>query len=186
MKNTQATGRRAQPCKLQGKSDPPIDHARTHIAAFKRLFSPPSAPPPAVAAAAGVRPPHSFFFVGDTQAHLMNVTSPSKPPVPEWNFSHPYSFAPAVSRLMAAVLSVVLEAFDSKHVFWCAGNHDGPEDATFCSEEPHVQEASLAWGQSLVSARVVNNQLNRTYESLNTTSNTTNTMNQIDFFLQTG
>ena len=153
------------PCLLQGKSDPPIDHVVTHFEKWDEL-----APKPQPGAA-----PHSFFFVGDTQAHLMNFTNQDGAPNStechkynpidgmEWaGFAPSYQMAPAVTALMTHILSeLVLPRFDSRHVYWAAGNHDGPEDTCFCSDDPSVQAVSLAWARPLVAAGVVDNRLNR-------------------------
>jgi hypothetical protein len=135
-----ATGLHPLPCRLSGKNDPPIEHAATHFDAFRRLH---------VSSAAGA-PPRSFFFPGDTQAHLFNY-SIGKTGKQEWNFTQPYSEASAISRLMTSVLELVLQKdnFAAEHVYWAPGNHDGPEDATFCSSDPAVVECSLAWCEKL-------------------------------------
>ena len=62
--------------------------------------------------------PKSFFFSGDTQAHLFNFTI-GVTGKPEFNFSQPYSEAGAISTLMTAVLHLVLQKdnFEAEHVY---------------------------------------------------------------------
>lgn len=174
-----ATGLRPLPCNLAGNKDPPIGHAVSHFEAFQRLHPPPATLPETVAA-----PSNSFFFIGDTQAHLMNFTNHDGDPgsaerkkynpLPgglEWNtFSPSYRMAPAVGALMTKILSLVNSHFASEHVYWGAGNHDGPEDKVFCSNDSSVQEVSLAWARPLVAAGIVDNKLNRTYAGDATTT----------------
>jgi hypothetical protein len=167
-----ATGLRTMPCTLSGKSDPPLDHATTHFEAFDRLQ--PVLPGDA---------PRSLFFSGDTQAHLFNWTmlglrrSASQPF--EFNFSQPFSMPAAISALMHQVFTMFIPRhFQPEHVYWGPGNHDGPEDCTFASNENHVQAASLAWARELVEAGIVTNDLGRTYEN--------GTRDQLGFFMETG
>jgi hypothetical protein len=94
---------------------------------FQDLHPPPSAEQQ--------QPEHSFFFVGDTQAHLMNFTNLNGPPgsverkkqnpLPgglEWGmFAPSYRMGPAVGALMTRILTLVGSHFASEHVYWAAG-----------------------------------------------------------------
>jgi hypothetical protein len=159
----------------------------SHFEAFQRLHP-----------AAG----NSFFFIGDAQAHLMNFTNQNGAPgsaerkkynpLPgglEWGgFAPSYRMAPAVGALMTKILSLAVSHFDSKHVYWAAGNHDGPEDKVFCSSDSSVQEVSLAWARPLVAAGVVDNMLNRTYagDAATASAEAGAGLDQVGFFLRTG
>ena len=171
-----ATGTHALPCNLTGKSDPPIEHIITHFDAFSRLRrtlnDDASHDDDSLL---GSPAPDSFFFAGDTQAHKMNWTAGGKPEY--GNFSRDYRFPPAISALMAAVFKVVVPRFGAEHIFWGAGNHDGPEDETFKSAtDEGIVAASLAWGNALVTNGIVTNDLGRQY----------NSSSAVQFFLQTG
>eukprot|EP01052_Picozoa_sp_SAG31_P043218 SAG31_NODE_7129_length_1781_cov_1.981570_2_plen_358_part_00 len=134
-----ATGLQTLPCNLAGNKDPPIGHAATHFEAFMKLH-------PTVTANTALTPTptSSFFFVGDTQAHLMNMTHEDG--APEWGaFAPTYRMGPAVANLMTKILSLVHSHFAFDDVYWAAGNHDGPENFLFCTNDSSVQEISLAW-----------------------------------------
>ena len=185
-----ATGTTILPCRLAHSGDPPISHAATHFEAFanrsRQLRS------VAVASATAATPP-SLFYMGDTQAHLMNFSIGGKGH--EWNFTQPYQLSFAIDYLMKRLLTLVLSHFSPDDVYWVGGNHDGPEDSLFCHES--VLHESQLWAQVLVDEGVVTNHLGRRYaksaarltgagSERAVRAKEEDSLDQVGFFLETG
>ena len=55
----------------------------------------------------------------------MNVSSAKG--LPEWpGFAVAYHMGPVVQKLVSSVLQLVTSHFEARHVYYAAGNHDGP------------------------------------------------------------
>lgn len=167
-------------CDLNGVSDPPIDLIESHFVKYGDIIDSYNIEQKNDSFIPGL-----IFFSGDTQVHDFSDDSIGT-----------CDESTAISDLMTRALSLITSYWNEKDVFLCPGNNDGPHNSIFSSssDETIVQD-SLSWGNAVVSAGIVNNQLGWMYNystnmSINKDSKLSQSdyteLSQIDFFLSTG
>ena len=105
--------------------------------------------------------PGLFWYLGDSQSHvyMSNATNDT------------WIHADGIAALMTRLIKETTDIWDPENIFWNVGNNDGAHNLAFAdTNDPDVMNCTKAWAQTIIDAKLVNNDLNLEFDKLNQVS----------------